>query len=206
MIRSWDGGRTWRHRWAEEFAEGFFGVGTRVVHPLFSNTSLEVGFPYRQQTLVVRSTLYPHSSPYPIRLALILSTTSDLSFRLAISYSMGLMLWYIGGVSEGYAGGFGFLEEGVSVWMPWFVRKWWRCCKGSSDTFSEAPYSSLVGWHLGNADGMLWRRRDGRKPMPMARPMGENKRKYDGWYIVFLSSALLLSLSCFVVTLHQRPL
>ena len=78
MIRSWDGGRTWRHRWAEEFAEGFFGVGTRVVHPLFSNTSLEVGFPYRQQTLVVRSTLYPHSSPYPIRLALILSTTSSI--------------------------------------------------------------------------------------------------------------------------------
>ena len=56
----------------------FFGIGARVVHPLFSNTSLEVAFPYRQQTLLVRSTLHPHSSSYPIRPALILLTTSSI--------------------------------------------------------------------------------------------------------------------------------
>ena len=46
------------------------------MHPLFSNTPLEVAFPYRQQTLVVRSMLHPHSSSYPILPVLILSTTS----------------------------------------------------------------------------------------------------------------------------------
>ena len=35
----------------------------------------------------------------------------------------------------------------------------------------------------------------------MARPMGAHKGKYYGWHSVFFSSALVLYLSCFVVTL-----
>ena len=47
------------------------------------------------------------------------------------------------------------------------------------------------------------RRRDGRRSTLMARPMGAHisGSTYDGWYSIFLSSVLLLSLSCFVVTL-----